>query len=102
MYTVDGCADCPTPTCQGGSPIHNMHFYFLHCLYLICPFTPYCVPLPLPFPIFLTSFIFVQCIISLCAKPLFMSWHFVRRNSVLHVIAAGLLMNLKYIGLLVA
>jgi len=41
------------------------------------------------FPIFLTSFIFVECIISLCAKPLFMSWHFVHRNSILHVMAAG-------------
>lgn len=41
------------------------------------------------FPIFLTSFIFLQCVISLCAKLLFMSWRFVHRNSVLHVIAAG-------------
>jgi len=40
------------------------------------------------FPTFLTSFIFVECIISLCAKPLFMSWHFVHGNSILHVIAA--------------
>ena len=40
------------------------------------------------FPIFRTSFIFVECIISLCAKPLFMSWYFVHRNSILLVIAA--------------
>lgn len=49
------------------------------------------------FPIFLTYFIFVQCIISVCAKPLFMPWDFVHRNSVLRVIAAGQIVeNIAY------